>query len=126
MLKKYSLALWILGIVLFLGFLVGVRYLANNQPSPLDGFAQCIKDSKTIFYGAFWCPHCQDQKKLFGRSQKLLPYVECSTPDTKGQTQICIDKKITGYPVWEFADGTRASGNQTLEELATKTGCTLP
>lgn len=118
--------LWVVGVVLLVGFIIGVRYMAANQPSPLDGFAQCLKDSKTTFYGAFWCPHCQDQKKLFGRAQKLLPYVECSTPDTKGQTQVCIDKKITGYPVWEYADGTRESGNRTLEELAEKTGCKLP
>jgi hypothetical protein len=25
----------------------------------LDDFAKCIKDSGAMFYGAFWCPHCQ-------------------------------------------------------------------
>ncbi len=69
-----------------------------------DTFAQCLKDKGATFYGAFWCPHCQAQKKAFGSSSKLLPYVECSTLDTLGQTQICKDKKIEGYPTWMFAD----------------------
>src|SRR5471030_2574861 len=76
-------------------------------PGKYDVFAQCLKDKGATFYGAFWCPHCQAQKKEFGSSVKLLPYVECSTPDASGQTQICIDKGITSYPTWILADGTR-------------------
>src|ERR1035437_6515709 len=84
---------------------------APTGPGKYDTFAQCIKDSGATFYGAFWCPHCQAQKKLFGTSAKLLPYVECSTPDATGQLQICIDKKITGYPTWELKDGTRITND---------------
>jgi|SRR3989344_4741524 len=91
-----------------------------------DAFAQCLKDKEAIFYGAFWCPHCQAQKKLFGTSARLLPYVECSTLDAKGQTQICIDKKISGYPTWDFADGSRLSGEISLAQLSEKTSCALP
>ncbi len=122
-LKKYY---WVVGVVALLGLLIGIKTWTSAQPSPLDAFAQCITEAKATFYGAFWCPHCQSQKKLFGRSERLLPYVECSTPDSKGQTQVCIDKKITGYPLWEYADGTRTNGQQTLEQLAEKTGCALP
>lgn len=96
-----------------------------NQPGDLDNFAACLGKKGATFYGAFWCPHCQNQKRLFGNSARLLPYVECSTPDQNGQLQICIDKKITGYPTWEFADGTRLSGEVTLQDLAEKTGCSL-
>lgn len=99
---------------------------AYNVSSPLDGFATCLKDKGATFYGAFWCPHCQNQKKLFGKSQSKLPYVECSTPNGKGQTQVCSDKKVEGYPTWEFTDGSRESGELTLERLAEKTGCSLP
>lgn len=117
---------WILVIVIFVGFIIGIKYLKVSEPGKLDSFAQCLGEKKATFYGAFWCPHCQAQKALFGNSEKLLPYVECSTPDSKGQTQICIDKTITGYPVWEFEDGSRLSGEQTLETLADKTKCELP
>jgi hypothetical protein len=99
-------------------------------PGKYDALAECIKASGATFYGAFWCPHCQAEKKLFGSSAKLLPYVECSTPDANGQTQICIDKKISSYPTWELKDGTRLptenSAGVTLQTLAAKTGCTLP
>jgi len=95
-------------------------------PGKLDAFATCLKDKGAIFYGAFWCPHCQAEKKLFGTSEKLLPYVECSTPDGSGQTQICKDKKIEGYPTWIFADGSTLTGEVPLSDLANKTSCTLP
>src|SRR3989344_3268103 len=90
-----------------------------------DVFAQCLKDSGTIFYGAFWCPHCQAQKKLFGSSQKLLPYVECSTLDGKAMTEECRAKGIEGYPTWEFPDGSRLSGEVALSVLAEKSACPL-
>ncbi len=99
-------------------------------PGKYDGFAQCLKDKGAVFYGAFWCSHCQAQKKLFGSSQKLLPYVECSTPDAKGQNSICAEKKIPGYPTWELADGTRLpnenSAGVSLKTLSEKTSCVLP
>lgn len=97
-----------------------------NLSTDYDAFATCLKDQGAVFYGAFWCPHCQAQKKLFGKSVKLLPYVECSTADATGQTQECVDKKITGYPTWEFADGSRLNGEIPLAQLAEKTSCQLP
>ena len=98
----------------------------KQEPGKLDRFAQCLKDKGAVFYGAYWCPHCQNQKKMVGSSESLLPYVECSTPDGKSQTKVCIDKKIESYPTWEFADGSRLNGEIPLEQLATETGCTLP
>jgi hypothetical protein len=91
-----------------------------------DGFAQCLAASGTKFYGAFWCPHCQNQKKEFGTSAQYLPYIECATPDGQGQTQACVDAKITGYPTWKFADGSTQSGEQSMEKLAELSKCTLP
>jgi len=89
-------------------------------------FATCIKDSGATFYGAFWCTHCNAQKKLFGDAAGLLPYVECSSPDGSEQLQICKDKNIEGYPTWVFADGSRQSGEVPLATLAEKTSCSLP
>ncbi len=109
----------VVGLVVFL-------VKAPGKPGKLDGFASCLKDSGAVFYGAFWCPHCRDQKALFGRSQKNLPYVECSTPDGNGQTQECKDKEIKGYPTWEFGDGSVKNSVLSLEDLAGITGCVLP
>lgn len=115
--------------ILILGVITTVLLRTNvgpTIPGQLDGFAQCLKDKGAVFYGAFWCPHCKTQKKMFGSSAKLLPYVECSTLDGKGQTQQCIEKNVTSYPTWEFADGTRLTGEIPLEQLAEKTSCILP
>lgn len=85
-----------------------------------------MKDKGATFYGAFWCSHCQAQKALFGKSVKLLPYVECSTPDAKGQLPICIEKGIASYPTWVFPDLSTTTGEVPLDTLAEKTGCELP
>jgi thiol-disulfide isomerase/thioredoxin len=126
--KTKQTLIWSLIIIVFisgLGYLV-YKNSAPTGPGQLDGFAQCLKDKGATFYGAFWCPHCQKEKSWFGSSVHLLPYVECSTPDGNAQTQICIDKKISGYPTWIFADGSKLSGEIPLEQLAQKTGCVLP
>lgn len=114
----------ILGVVLTV--VLGAGGTSTQGPGAYDEFAVCLKNQGAVFYGAFWCPHCQSQKKLFGSSQKLLPYVECSTPDGRGQLQICKEKDIKGYPLWEFADGSRLDGEISLEQLAEKTSCILP
>ena len=85
-------------IVIALLFFAGVVFLIvtpGKSSTKLDSFAQCIKKSGTVFYGAFWCPHCQAQKARFGGSAHLLPYVECSMPDGQTQTQVCINKNVT-------------------------------
>jgi hypothetical protein len=115
--------------LLVLGTIATVLLRFNSAPSgpgKYDTFATCLKDKGAIFYGAFWCTHCQAEKKLFGTSAKLLPYVECSTADGQGQLQICKDKQITGYPTWIFADGTQLNGEIPLQQLADKTSCPLP
>jgi thiol-disulfide isomerase/thioredoxin len=124
----------VIGVVLYFvsGTNGGGAPAAGNLPpvtgasSPVAQFAQCLKDKGVTFYGAFWCPHCKAQKALFGDAVPYLPYIECSTPDGNAQTQICIDKKITGYPTWEFADGSRVSGEQTFAQLADKSQCPIP
>ena len=111
---------------------IGISYFSyvdqngGITPGHYDELAQCIKDKGVTFFGAFWCPHCQAQKKAFGTSEKLLPYEECSTPDGQGQLQVCKDAGVTTYPTWKFADGTTVTGEQTPADLAAKTGCSLP
>lgn len=105
---------------------IGIFFLPKSVGSTkLNGFAQCIKDKGAVFYGAYWCPHCQAQKALFEASASLLPYVECSNPD-RTQTQVCNDKNVEQYPTWDFASGERIVGEASLETLAEKTGCELP
>jgi glutaredoxin len=88
-----------------------------------DTFATCLTEKGVTMYGAFWCPHCVRQKEAFGSSFDLINYVECSLPDKSGQTQVCIDAKVESYPTWEFADGSRLTGEQPLDRLGQKAGC---
>ncbi len=114
-------------IILVIVIGVGSSFLVTARPSKYDGLAQCIAEKGATMYGAFWCPHCRATKALFGTAAKYLPYVECSTPDAKGQTQICKDKGIESYPTWTFANSTTTlTGEQSLAQLAEATGCTLP
>lgn len=117
---------YIIAIVILVGVMVGGGMIVGDGGSrKLDGFAKCLRDKKTLFYGAFWCSHCQNQKKLFGSSEQYIPYIECSTADGRQQVDVCKKKNITGYPTWEFNDGSRVSGEMTLEKLAEKTNCQL-
>ncbi len=122
--KKY---IYILIALLIVGAVTYV-IVAPSKPGKYDQFATCLKDKGFTFYGAFWCPHCQAQKARFGKSAPLLPYVECSTPDSQGQTQVCKDAGITTYPTWQFSSSTadRQTGEIELVDLAEKSGCMLP
>ena len=115
---------WII-IALLIVVIGGGLYYGTTMPSKYDDLAKCIAAKQAKFYGAFWCPHCKEQKDAFGASSKYLPYIECSTPDGQNQLQECITADITSYPTWVFADGSRLKGPQTLATLATKTSCTV-
>ncbi|MCC6520877.1 hypothetical protein IT403_02770 [Candidatus Nomurabacteria bacterium] len=120
-----NILIWSLVTIVFVG---GILVLVKKPSGPgkYDQFAQCLADKGAKFYGAFWCPHCQNQKRMFGsKSAKLLPYTECSTPDGKGTTQACIDAGVKSYPTWKFADGTELVGEIPLAQLAEKTSCVL-
>lgn len=122
---KIKFIIFIIAVIFIVGG-IGIYFALKPQPpSKLDGFAQCLKTSGAEFYGAFWCQHCQAQKKLFGSSEKYVPYIECSNPDNT-QTQVCVDKKIESYPTWYFKDGSTLSGELPLATLAEKTQCVLP
>ena len=103
-----------------------IYFIAGSSSSKYDGFAQCTADSGAKMYGAYWCPHCQEQKKLFGSSWNLVSYVECATPGSNQQTQECNAAGVKSYPTWIFGDGKQLSGVLSLDQLSTFTGCDLP
>lgn len=77
-------------------------------------------------YGAFWCPHCYDQKQLFGKeAAKQLNYVECDPQGVNPQTQACRDAGVKGFPTWVIK-GQMTSGTQSLDKLAELSGYTGP
>jgi uncharacterized membrane protein len=89
----------------------------------LRGLAERLEDSGALFYGASWCPHCQEQKAMFGASQERLPYVECSPSGPRGAVaSSCVGAGVRTYPTWIFSDGSRVTAVMSLRELADRVG----
>lgn len=88
----------------------------------LRALAEHLVVTGAKFYGASWCPHCADQKALFGASAHRLPYVECSPEGRFGpEAPICVAMDITAYPTW-IIHGRRLEGVLTPHELARHSG----
>lgn len=97
----------------------------GEDTTDLVAFAQALTDSGTRFFGASWCQFCTDQKELFEDGGKFLPFIEVTNPD-RTPNQIAQDEGITEYPTWEFPDGSRLTGLQSLDTLATRAGVSIP
>lgn len=94
----------------------------GSAPGPEDpwirGLAEHLSKSDAKFYGASWCPHCSEQKKLFGSSVNRIPYVECSPGGPQAPSApACKEKNIQSYPTW-IINGQRYTGVQPLDQLA--------
>jgi uncharacterized membrane protein len=79
-------------------------------------------------YGAYWCPHCHDQKMLFGKvAAKLVDYVECDPKGQNSRTELCqaAAANVKGFPTWEI-QGQFYSGTLSLEKLAELSGYSGP
>src|SRR5581483_8502153 len=114
-------AIWILAI---LSCGLALFIYVKNLPPPsgeYQALARCITMSGTKFYGAFWCPHCREQKNEFGDAANYLPYVECSTPNGSGEFPACVERGIQHYPTWIFPDGSKLEGVATIQALADRT-----
>lgn len=91
----------------------------------LRALAVHLAQSGAKMYGAEWCPHCQDQKAMFGPAAKRLPYIECSLGrQGAGQTAECRQAGITTYPTWDIG-GKRYAEVLSPLRLAELTGFDL-
>ena len=69
-------------------------------------------------YGAYWCPHCFEQKQLFGKEAfKNVNYVECAEGGKNPQRQSCFQAGVESFPSWEI-NGKLYSGVKSLDKLA--------
>lgn len=118
--KNSIISVTIIVIVIVVGWFAFGRG-GTQEANALDGFAQCLAEKQITMYGADWCPHCQNEKKAFGKSFRLVPYVECPAEPEK-----CLSVGIEGYPTWIFPDGRRFTGEQGVEKLSRESGCNLP
>ena len=85
--------------------------------------AKYLQSSGAKMYGAFWCPHCQRQKELWGKEAwKYIDYVECSPKGYKSKYATCLDQKIDGYPTWKLGNGKYINGEMELIDIAKISG----
>lgn len=103
--------------------------LVGKPPSVEDpalrALAVHLAERGVKMYGADWCPHCQDQKAMFGPAAKRLPYIECSAGrQGAGQTAECRSAGISTYPTWDIA-GKRYAEILSPLRLAELTGFDL-
>ena len=84
--------------------------------------ARFLSKKGVVKYSAYWCPNCLYQSEIFGKqAYKELNVVECARDGKNSQTQLCINKKIEGFPSWEI-NGKIIIGVQTLKDLSELTG----
>ncbi|MBI2592713.1 MAG: hypothetical protein HYW37_00935 [Candidatus Colwellbacteria bacterium] len=120
MVKKITIFIFI-----FLSAVIAITLMANVfspkvAQGKYDGFAECLSNSGAVMYGAYWCPHCQNEKAAFGDSFRFVNYVECTEEPKR-----CLANKVESYPSWLFPDGRRLAGEQGLEKLSEESGCPL-
>lgn len=121
---------WLAGLGgLALGGLLLVGCTAQTSPDLSSAYpaqlAQHLATTGGIMYGAYWCPHCADQKAMFGDAVDQMPYVECAADGDNAQPELCKQRGIDGYPTWELG-GQLYPGVKSLDELATLSGFSAP
>ncbi|MEB3173134.1 MAG: vitamin K epoxide reductase family protein [Cyanobacteriota bacterium] len=92
-----------------------------STPSTL-ALAERLTASGAVMYSAYWCPHCHEQKELFGKEAAArLKVIECAPDGQNSQAELCKTKAIQGYPSWEI-NGQLDSGVKPLQKLANLIG----
>ena len=109
--------------------------VANSAPQPPKGWeittksgeaeialAEHLSEMGAKKYGAFWCPHCYEQKQLFGKTAfDQINYIECDPRGIDPQPQACQEADVKSYPTWEI-NGETYRGTQPLDRLAEISG----
>lgn len=128
------------GIVIGMLVLVGTVWIHANANNPIAAnqvgdyaittsssaaeiaLAQHLKQTKAKMYGAFTCPHCQNQKQLFGKeAASQLNYIECHPEGKNARLDLCQAARIQGFPTWEIK-GRFYQGERSLEQLVELSG----
>jgi len=101
----------------------GVPIPVTSASTPATiALADHLTATGVVMYSAYWCPHCHDQKQLFGKEASAkLKIIECAPDGRNSQAALCASKNIQGFPTWEIK-GQLDSGQKTLAQLAALSG----
>jgi thiol-disulfide isomerase/thioredoxin len=84
--------------------------------------ANHLKQIDAKMYGAYWCPHCHEQKQLFGKAaSSQINYIECDPGGANPQPDLCTKAGVQSYPAWEI-NGKLYPGTKDLPTLAKLSG----
>lgn len=119
--RKYLL--WGGILLLLAGAYLGGWYYKNHK---YDNFAKCLATRQARMYGLYWCPHCLEQKEMFGAAFRYVPYTECAIKGLKELAPACKVAGVTLFPSWQFGMDPPKEGELSLQALSEKTGCSLP
>ncbi|AFY35605.1 vitamin K epoxide reductase family protein [Calothrix sp. PCC 7507] len=97
---------------------VGWEITTNSGEAEI-ALARHLKKIGAKEYIAWWCPHCHEQKLIFGKeAYSELDSTDCVSADNpRIPKDVCVAAKIEGYPTW-IINGKSYSGVQNLTELA--------
>lgn len=104
----------------------------GEDANDLVAFAKALTDSGTRLFSTFWSPVGAQQKALFQDGAQFLPFVELSNPDrtlnsvATSEGIVALPGSPADYLTWEFPNGSRLSGLQTLQTLATSAAVAIP
>jgi hypothetical protein len=85
--------------------------------------AKCLTEKGVKFYGAYWCSHCAEQKKLFGDDMRYVNYVECDPRGQNPKRDECVAAGVQSYPTWFFPGQELDVGTKDPVEIAKKANC---
>jgi uncharacterized membrane protein len=112
-----------------------VRLEPSGQPTPGVGWEITSTSSESEIelakhltkigakeYVAWWCPHCHEQKQLFGKeAYKEINKIDCDPQGKDANPDLCKAAKIPGFPTWEIK-GKQYPNVQSLQKLADISG----
>ena len=77
MMKRFMSLALVLAFTLFLAGCGATTQSTTTSSPAIAELASCLTTNGATFYGTEWCPHCKDQKKLFGEALAKVNYVDC-------------------------------------------------
>jgi glutaredoxin len=118
--ESKTFLLVLLGAILLMLGIYLISAHSARQNYDIESLAKCLHEKNTTMYGAYWCPHCQNEKRFFGQYFSYIDYIECEGAD--GSPQKCLAEGVQGYPTWKI-EGRFYAGEKSISELKKISGC---
>jgi uncharacterized membrane protein len=101
---------------------IGWEIKSTSGPAEIE-LAKHLTQTGVKMYSAYWCPHCYEQKQLFGQQAwEQITNVECAADAKKNpQPATCAKDGIKSFPTWSIK-GKLDAGVKKLAKLSELTG----